>query len=74
MKYIEEPHLFCTKVDFQAGWPLARGRNQHIYVTIYFVRWSLQKGLASLQNGLSKGVPMFTLKIKLCSSLISSAL
>ena len=74
MKYIEEPHPFCTKVAFQAGWPFARGRNQHIDVTIYFVRWSLQRGLASLQDGLSKGVPMFILKIKLCLSLISSVL
>ena len=32
------------KMAFQEGWPLVRGRKQHIHVYIYLVKWPFQRG------------------------------
>ena len=44
-KHLRSYHDGCeaTLFAFQEGWPLGRGRNQYIYVTIYNVEWLFQR-------------------------------
>ena len=59
-RYTVEPllwgHPFCARnVAFQEGWPLVRGRNQYIYVSIYIVQWPFQRGWPLVRVASKKG-------------------